>query len=258
MAQSGWTREQLLQVLSLYCQIPFGKMHGRNPAVIAVAKAIGRTPGAVSFKLGNFASLDPELGQRGIRGMKNAAQADREIWAEFYGRWGVLAEHSLVIEPPAAESPQADTAERQRNAPGTPPTEPTEVMREVAQRRGQSFFRAAVLAAHDYKCCITGITCDALLRASHIVPWASDETLRLDPRNGLCLNALHDAAFDRGLITFTDKFELKLSKRLKAEVPKPVYEEMFESRAGKVIQMPERFRPYVASINCHRQRSLAA
>jgi len=117
------------------------------------------------------------------------------------------------------------------------------VMREVAQRRGQSFFRAAVLAASDYRCCITGITCDALLRASHIVPWASDETLRLDPRNGLCLNALHDAAFDRGLITLTERFELKLSKRLKKEVPRPVYEEMFASRAGKVIEMRERLRP---------------
>jgi predicted restriction endonuclease len=123
----------------------------------------------------------------------------------------------------------------------------------VAQRRGQSFFRAAVLAAHDYKCCITGITCDALLRASHIVPWAADETLRLDPRNGLCLNALHDAAFDRGLITFTDRFELKLSKRLKAEVPGPVYEEMFASRAGRVIQMPERFRPDRETMTRHGQ-----
>jgi len=36
--------------------------------------------------------------------------------------------------------------------------------------------------------------------ASHIVPWAEDERNRLNPRNGLCLNALHDRAFDRHLM----------------------------------------------------------
>jgi len=84
------------------------------------------------------------------------------------------------------------------------------------------------------------------------VPWASDETLRLDPRNGLCLNALHDAAFDRGLITFTERFELKLSKRLKKEVPRPVYEEMFASRAGKVSEMRERLRREALGLGQHR------
>jgi predicted restriction endonuclease len=55
-------------------------------------------------------------------------------------------------------------------------------------------------------CCpLTGIADPALLRASHIVPWAecSDEQ-RLDVHNGLLLSALWDAAFDKGLISFTD------------------------------------------------------
>ncbi len=253
MERVAWSREQLLRALSLYCQIPFGKMHARNPGIIALAAQIGRTPAAVSLKLVNFASLDPELRGRGVGGMGNTSKADRDIWAEFYGKWDVLAAHSPVVElPPDAAQPE-DGAKRRREGLRLAPGGPTEVMREVAQRRGQSFFRAAVLAASDYRCCITGITCDALLRASHIVPWASDETLRLDPRNGLCLNALHDAAFDRGLITFTERFELKLSKRLKKEVPRPVYEEMFASRAGKVIEMRERLRPDEQTMIVHRR-----
>ena len=56
------------------------------------------------------------------------------------------------------------------------------------------------------RCPLTGITDPALLRASHIVPWAKCETdaHRLDIHNGLLLSALWDAAFDAGLISFDD------------------------------------------------------
>lgn len=254
MNRERWNREQLLKVLSLYCQLPFGRMDRRNQAVLALADAIGRTPSAVALKLVNFASLDPELRSRGVGGMGNTSTADRAIWQEFYGRWDLLADSSVVPEQIVV----AQASLSKRADPGNPPEGPTEVLREVSQRRGQSFFRASVIAAHDGKCCITGITSEPLLRASHIVPWSHDPALRLDPRNGLCLNALHDAAFDRGLITLSGHFELQVSKRLKAEVPEPVYKEMFESRAGSPITMPERFRPAPEMLEFHRSRVFVA
>lgn len=254
MTRQHWTREQLLQTLALYCQIPFGQMHSRNPAVIAVAGKISRTPAAVALKLVNFASLDPDLRQRGVGGMGNTSAADRAIWAEFFGNWDVLADNALLIDAPSI----ATGEQEQRSLPAVAPSGPTQVMRETAQRRGQSFFRAAVLAAHDRKCCITGITSEPMLRASHIVPWSHDPALRLDPRNGLCLNALHDAAFDRGLITLTDRFVLQVSKRVKSEVPSPIYQEMFESRAGVPISMPERFTPSPEMLEFHRRHVFVA
>ena len=56
-------------------------------------------------------------------------------------------------------------------------------------------------------CPITGITDSALLRASHIIPWARCESdaERLDVHNGLLLSSLWDAAFDEGLVTFDDE-----------------------------------------------------
>ena len=135
-----------------------------------------------------------------------------------------------------------------------PPLGPTEVTRDATVRRGQSFFRAAVIAAYSGRCCITGITSTELLRASHIIPWSENPSLRLDPHNGLCLNALHDAAFDRGLITLSNEFELLLSQRLKSEVPKTVYKEMFENRAGAPIKMPERFKPAIEMVEFHRSK----
>jgi len=242
----AWTRDELLKALSLYCQIPFGKMHSKNPAVIALASAIGRTPAAVALKLVNFASLDPELHGRGVRGMANASQADRSIWQEFFGKWDQLADHVICEEEASRAAP------RRQPVDWSPPDGPTEMVRTARVRRGQSFFRAAVMAAYDNRCCITGITSPELLRASHIVPWSGNPSLRLDPRNGLCLNALHDAAFDRGLIAFTDELELCISSRLKQEVPAAVYAEMFESRVGTQIRMPERFRPTTELLQLHR------
>ena len=254
MARQKWSRDQLIKVLSLYCQLPFGRMHSRNKAVVALAEVISRTPSAVALKLVNFASLDPDLQTRGVGGMGNTSVADRDIWQEFYGKWDVLADNSVLPEQVII----VESSSGRRGVARIIPVGPTMVVREAVQRRGQSFFRASVIAAHDGKCCITGISSAPLLRASHIVPWSHDPALRLDPRNGLCLNALHDVAFDRGLITLSNRFELQISKRIKTEVPGPIFREMFENRIGMPIRLPERFRPAPEMLEFHRRNIFVA
>ena len=81
----------------------------------------------------------------------------------------------------------------------------TEAERLVVQRIGQDIFRAALIDYWGGRCPITGITDPALLRASHIVPWADcDDAQRLDVHNGLILSALWDAVFDAGLVSFAE------------------------------------------------------
>jgi hypothetical protein len=93
----------------------------------------------------------------------------------------------------------------------------TEAERLVVQRIGQDVFRDALMAYWGGRCPLTGIADPALLRASHIVPWAecSDEQ-RLDVHNGLLLAALWDAAFDAGLVSFGHEGELLVSPQLGA------------------------------------------
>ena len=88
--QKLWTREELLLAINLYCKLPFGRLHSRNPDVIKLADLIGRTPNSVAYKLVNFASLDPSLQARGIKGASNASYLDKEIWNEFYSNWDIL------------------------------------------------------------------------------------------------------------------------------------------------------------------------
>jgi len=81
----------------------------------------------------------------------------------------------------------------------------TEAERWVIQRIGQDVFRSALMDYWNGRCPLTGITDPTLLRASHIIPWSdcTDEQ-RLDVHNGLLLSALWDAAFDQGLVSFSD------------------------------------------------------
>lgn len=83
----------------------------------------------------------------------------------------------------------------------------TEAERMVVERVGQDIFRDALMDYWNGRCPLAGITDPALLRASHIVPWADCQTdaLRLDVHNGLLLSSLWDAAFDAGLVSFDDE-----------------------------------------------------
>lgn len=110
--------------------------------------------------------------------------------------------------------PNAPLALFQKRTAALPST--TEAERVTVVRIGQDIFRDALLEYWNGRCPLTGITDPALLRASHIVPWAECESdaLRLDVHNGLLLSALWDCAFDNGLVSFSDAGEALRSDRL--------------------------------------------
>ena len=97
-----------------------------------------------------------------------------------------------------------------------------------------------------------GLSCRALLIASHIVPWAAHPDLRLDPRNGLCLCALHDKAFDRGFVSVGADFCIMIAERICDEEPRNVVEPRFVALRGQPLRLPEKFRPSPVHIELHR------
>ncbi|WP_230492614.1 hypothetical protein [Martelella alba] len=74
-----WTRDPLLVAFTLYSQLPFGKLHSRNPEIIRFAALINRTPSALAMKLVNLASLDPFIIESGRTGLRGASKTDREL-----------------------------------------------------------------------------------------------------------------------------------------------------------------------------------
>ncbi len=95
----------------------------------------------------------------------------------------------------------------------------TEAERLVVQRVGHNLFRDGLLDLWEGRCAVTGLAVPALLRASHIKPWADCETdaERLDVYNGILLAAHLDAAFDRGFITLADDGAIVVSDTLDAD-----------------------------------------
>lgn len=235
-----WTREHRLIALNLYFKIRFGQFHKGNPLIKDVALRMGRTASSLAIKLCNFASLDPVIVGSGRVGMKGAANADRDIWSEFQASRSVLGVeseqllHDLFTQDEAKE---VDFLARDK-VRLVAPTGPTEIQATVKARRGQQFFRQAVLNAYDVRCCISGINVQRLLVASHIKPWGKFPDDRLNPRNGLCLSTLHDAAFDAGLITLDEKLGVVLSKRLRSFFPQPALEQNFVPYEGQPIRLP--------------------
>jgi hypothetical protein len=238
-----WTRDELLVALNLYHKLTFGQLHARQPAIVALADKLERGTNSVAMKLCNFASLDPALKLRGIKGLEGASALDRTVWTEFHTNLNEsvpVSEDALRKLFGVDESSELEVLPREGvRVRKRPPTGPTETIASVKLRRGQDYFRDAVLNNFGGRCGVTQLAVRELLIASHILPWGTHVAERLNVRNGLSLSRLHDAAFDQGLITFDDSLRMVVSPRLKAELPQRAVAENFGAYAGQPLHLPD-------------------
>ena len=249
MAKINWTREELILAINLYCKLPFGRLHRLNPDVINLANLIGRTPNSVAYKLVNFASLDPSLKVRGIKGASNVSFLDKAIWDEFYYNWDELPFESEKLLANFKDT----TVEKLNNIDETYlPKDGIEREQLVKIRVNQSFFRSSILASYNNTCCITGIQQPELLIAGHIKSWSIDEKNRLNPQNGIAINALHDRAFETGLITITTDYKIQVSPILFKQEKSKSIEDYFLKYNKQNIILPSRFLPDVEFLKYHK------
>ena len=248
MPLNKWNRDELIVAFNLYCRTPFGRIHTGNSEIIHLAQAIGRTPSAVSWKMVNFASLDPSITRTGRVGATHGSKSDADVWDEFSQDWDRLAVESAMLLAQMEFRPMAEILTQEEAA-----TLPEGRMREalVKVRIGQSFFRASVLAAYDFRCCISGLTVPELLNAGHIVPWSTDSAQRTNPSNGLCLNAVLDRAYDRGLLTVLPDRTVQLSSSLRYKQVDAAITSLLLRYHGLKIQAPHRFEPDPALLLWH-------
>ena len=242
----SWTREELILAINLYCKTPFGKIHYRNPKIIELANVLGRSHGSVSYKLANFASIDPSLERKGA---SNYSKLDKETWEEFFNDWDKMAfESEQKLIKIYGES---INLENEQNIPEGKTKESI-----VKTRVNQSFFRQMILTSYDSKCCITGLPIKELLVASHIIPWSQNSKTRIDPQNGLCLNSLHDKAFDQGYITINTSYQVVISSKLEDFDQDDV--KLITDYKGENIKLPHRFLPKQEYLNYHRENIFRA
>jgi putative restriction endonuclease len=179
--------------------------------------------------------------------MSHGAKGEELIWQEFAVKAEALAWESEQLMATRQGKSVEEGAEVETN---DLPKAGTERNALVRQRVNQNFFRKRILSAYKYRCCITGLNIQPLLVASHILPWADDVPNRLNPRNGLCLNALHDRAFDRHLMLIDEGFVVHFSSKVAANCSGADWLLSFE---GKTLQLPKYFSPDSSFLKKHAE-----
>ena len=178
-------------------------------------------------------------------GLTKGAKMEEEVWNEFYGNTYKLAYESEMLIAQISKTDIAASVELEK----LPQGEEREAL--VKQRVNQSFFRSAVMAAYDYRCCISGIGNSELLEACHIASWAEDENNRTNPKNGICLNALFHKAYDTYLLSISPDHRIAISERMLISTHDTTFRNYLSSLKDTKIRLPKRFTPQAEFLEQH-------
>lgn len=126
----------------------------------------------------------------------------------------------------------------------------------VVKTRGsaQKAFAESVKRNYGYRCAITGIVTKNFLVASHIVPWGEDQSIRLDPSNGICLSMFVDRAFEKGYLLIQDDLTIRIDWGRVGE--DQTLRSQLEPYDGQKLSVPRRGAPQREYLR--RRRALVA
>ena len=242
-----WTREETIVAFNVYCKIPFKSSSKTHPMIIKHAKLLGRSPSALNMKVGNLGRLDPDLKEQGITGLVHGAKMEEEVWNEFYGNPERLAfESEKIIARLSNQSVEVSASIKTDDLP-----KGMERSVIIKQRVNQTFFRATVMSAYNFRCCISGVSVPDLLEACHIVDWSQDEQNRTNPKNGLCMNPFFHKAYDKNLLGITPELGIVISEELMQNVSDASFLSYLRGLNGKNILLPDRFLPQREFLEVH-------
>jgi putative restriction endonuclease len=119
--------------------------------------------------------------------------------------------------------------------------DPTRKPARRKDRKGQSQFRREILRNYGSKCCVSGVSVEALLEAAHIQPYIDERSNH--PQNGICLRVDLHRLFDAGLLTITADFTIQISGILAGTT--------YAALAGTKIRLPSNSAhlPSIAAID---------
>ena len=198
------------------------------------------------MKCCNLAAFDSSHQARGVSGLSNASRLDRELWEDFQ-----TDPEQTAFDAEKAYSEAMGTAPRVSDVVEWEEVQGLDRTQMTKVRVNQQFFRAMILTGYRSQCAICEIPVASLLVASHIVPWSVDRSLRMNPRNGLCLCNLHDRAFDRGLITINGDYRIVVDSSLQELRNIESIATSFLKYEAQALRLPERWLPDPAFLDVH-------
>lgn len=244
-----WSMEETRMALVLYLTLEKKDLADSSPQVRELARALGRKPGSVAKKIGNIQAHDR---YSDTKGLSHGGRRDKEVWDLYEAGGHAFLEESMALLSGAL----AGAGLGRIVAPGAGHVDVTEARVWTKQRVSQQRFRSRLVENYGGRCCLTGMTAAEVLVASHIKTWAdADDAERLSPANGLLLNAYHDRAFDRGLITIDPSLRVVVSEKVKRRYRRsePDLRWLLEFEGAK-IAAPSAFPPDPAFVAWHNER----
>lgn len=252
---SKWSREEFMLVMNLYTKLRYGQFNYRNLEIIKLSELIGKTPGAVAFKLIHLSRQDPKHKDR-VKGLANPGKNAIEMYNEFANNWDemfyeselLLAKYqNKTIEEIVFDQVQIKEIEKDilNNKEGK------DVQRLVKTRVNQSLFRRVVINNYSNTCAICSLNVKELLVASHILKWSENQTNRLNPENGLCLCNIHDKAFELGYIGINVDYKILVSNEIRQIKERETFVSLFGRHENKSIILPDKFYPNTQFLENH-------
>ena len=247
MVRRNWSLDETTMAFVLYFLLEPREVDGKTPDIQQLGAALGRSADAVAMKISNISANDQNRISQGKLGLRHGSKLDEAIWELYEERGDEFLSEGIEL--------LTSTLKR---AGGEQPVEYAvialpegkERIAEATVRTNQKYFRNSLLDNYRRRCCLTGLNVPELLAASHIKPWKKSDpkTERLAPSNGLLLNALHDRAFDRGLITLSCDLRVVVSPKVRHSDPA---DEMLWRYHGAQIELPRRMPPAKEFIEYH-------
>lgn len=247
MARNTWSEQESMAAFALYWLLPQKDYRDSCPEIAELARGIGRTANAVKMKIENLKRGDPNRAALGQAGLPNGAKLELELWRAYLEQGEPFLERcTRALDAFSADAGRL--AEARLAEVEMPPLGEERAATRV-ERVNQGYFRNSLLANYQQRCCLTGISEPRLLVASHIKPWAvADSSERTAASNGLLLNALHDRAFDRGLITLNKNLEVVVSSKLPID---EANREWIARLAGQKARLPLAMPPAKEFLEYH-------
>lgn len=226
----NWTEDEIILALTLYLRNPSTKEQR------FLAQQLGRTEGAVKFKIGNLMSWDKSVREAGKKGFEHCSRLDEFVWNQYIGEnfekpLTALLERVSEIAPMFGMRPEQIMI-------GVD----TEGLRLTKERLHQSFFRTQMLNRYGLRCLVTGRSLDQMLEVAHIIPWAENKNLRMTITNGLVLNPFVHKAYDKNLLGIDPSYRVHIADRLIAESEGGMREFLHQLN-GSSLMFAQRARP---------------
>lgn len=254
-----WTRDEFLLVMNLYTKLRYGQFNYKNAEVIHLAELIGKTAGAVAFKLVHLSRQDPKHKDR-VKGLANPGKNAIQMYNEFVNNWDDMLYQSEVLLAKYQNKNIEDIALNQNEIQEIKKDilqgkEGKYIERIVKTRVNQSLFRKVVVNNYSNSCAVCSLDIQSLLVASHILKWSENKEHRLNPTNGLCLCNIHDRAFELGYIGINTDYSILLSEEIKQVKKRETFSSLFGRHENKSINLPDKFYPNTDFLETHLIRT---